>query len=236
MKIQIASDLHFEFHSSPEDFIDELKSDCDVLILAGDIANEKIAKDCLPIFADKFKQIIYVAGNHEFYFSTRERLFEAIEKITSKYSNIHFLNKSSVSIGDRRFLGATLWFGKNNLPKLNSMNDFSKIKRFNWVYQENADCINFFKNNLQRGDVAISHHLPTINSIMYPYKENPINAFYVSDISDTIKERSPKLWVHGHSHESVDYIFENTRIVSNPFGYLNYETNNNFSFYKIVEI
>jgi len=32
-----------------------------------------------------------------------------------------------------------------------------------------------------------------------------------------------KLWIHGHTHESFDYMVGDTRIVCNPRGYIGYE-------------
>ena len=36
-----------------------------------------------------------------------------------------------------------------------------------------------------------------------------------------VRERQPKLWIHGHSHDRCDYLLGKTRVVANPLGYPN---------------
>jgi hypothetical protein len=35
------------------------------------------------------------------------------------------------------------------------------------------------------------------------------------------------LWVHGHTHDSFDYVVNGTRVVCNPRGYAQYGVNEN---------
>jgi hypothetical protein len=39
---------------------------------------------------------------------------------------------------------------------------------------------------------------------------------------------SVSLWIHGHTHESVDYFVNSTRVVCNPRGYAPMELNESF--------
>ena len=43
-------------------------------------------------------------------------------------------------------------------------------------------------------------------------------------------------WIHGHTHDSVDYEIGATRVVCNPFGYKNKKTNHEFDPKKIVTV
>jgi hypothetical protein len=43
------------------------------------------------------------------------------------------------------------------------------------------------------------------------------SAAFVSDLSALLG--TPRLWIHGHTHDSFDYRVEGTRIVANPMGY-----------------
>jgi hypothetical protein len=36
-----------------------------------------------------------------------------------------------------------------------------------------------------------------------------------------VRERRPKLWIHGHSHDCCDYALGQARVVANPLGYPN---------------
>ena len=46
-----------------------------------------------------------------------------------------------------------------------------------------------------------------------------LNAAFVSDLDEMIAESRVRLWVHGHTHENVDYEIARTRILSNQCGY-----------------
>ena len=37
-------------------------------------------------------------------------------------------------------------------------------------------------------------------------------------------DRGPDLWVHGHTHDSFDYVLGWTQVVVNPYGYQDVET------------
>ena len=66
MNIQIASDLHLEFHKTqPAGYSGiEAVTGADVLILAGDIA---LGTNAVSVFKDWPVPVLYVAGNHEYY-------------------------------------------------------------------------------------------------------------------------------------------------------------------------
>jgi Icc-related predicted phosphoesterase len=72
------------------------------------------------------------------------------------------------------------------------------------------------------------------------YKSDPnlpsLNRFFVNDMSDRINAKKPKLWVHGHTHDSCDYIAgERTRVVCNPKGYPG-EYGGNFTVNKFIAV
>ena len=46
-----------------------------------------------------------------------------------------------------------------------------------------------------------------------------MNVFFVCDMAPHVRERQPKLWIHGHSHDCCDYMLAKTRVVANPLGY-----------------
>jgi hypothetical protein len=67
------------------------------------------------------------------------------------------------------------------------------------------------------------------------YKGSPLNPFFVCDVENIIYERTPKLWIHGHTHDSVDLKLGDTRIVCNPIGYP-HERNPAFDPMKVIEV
>jgi len=38
------------------------------------------------------------------------------------------------------------------------------------------------------------------------------------------------LWIHGHTHDSFDYLVRDTRVVCNPRGYVKHDIQENASF------
>ncbi len=228
MKVQLMSDLHLEFHR--DHGISFFKSldpkDVDVLVLAGDITvlrDYYWAQDTFSELCALYKNVVYVQGNHEYYSTdvgTAEHHLNAIEV---GLSNLHVLRHGSVkTIDGQRFIGGTLWFGKekNNRIYAQQMNDFHVIGGFDpWVYEQNELTIQGFQDNLCEGDVVVTHHLPSQKSVHQKFRMSSLNRFFVCDVEDIIVARKPKLWLHGHTHEACDYVVGSTRVVANPHGY-----------------
>lgn len=103
MRIRVLSDLHLEF----EDYTPDDVSDCDLIILAGDIHTKGNGIDwAQKHFADK--TVLYVLGNHEFYKKAYPKLIDDLKEKT-KGSNIHILENDVFTVNNINFLGCTLW-------------------------------------------------------------------------------------------------------------------------------
>lgn len=74
--------------------------------------------------------------------------------------------------------------------------------------------------------VVVGHHAPSHKSIHPQYANDTIMNGGYSSIMDEFIEDHPqiKLWTHGHTHHNFDYVIGETRVVCNPRGYINYET------------
>jgi predicted phosphodiesterase len=138
---------NLENHSSPINLnqSDELHASekADVIILAGDIG-EWI--NGLEWARNRFEhqEIVYVAGNHEYYDSDLSILDELRGK--AKELGIHFLENDSAIIKGVRFLGCTLWtdFDRYSSEEINrawsTMNDYKYIYcRAWWSNQRNRE-------------------------------------------------------------------------------------------------
>ena len=259
MKIKIVSDLHLEFSDI------ELKNNgCDVLILSGDIMladvladfpadydNTKIVssrqlkamrfRNFLRNCCEDFPQVIYIAGNHEFYNGKFYKTLDILREECAEYPNLHFLEDKSVTIGDVIFIGATLWTDCNksdpltmwHLPKM--MNDFYIIKneRNNFRrmstddivarHHKSAEFIRTIAKNAPKDKkvVVISHHCPSENSVHAIYKDHFVmNGGYRSNMDDFILDNpNIVLWTHGHTHHCFNYMIGSTRVICNPRGY-----------------
>jgi predicted phosphodiesterase len=134
MKLLVLSDLHLEFANFVPDAA--ATEAADLVVLAGDIhkGTQGIvwARKTFPT-----KEIIYVAGNHEFYGEHWDMLLRHFRMLAGVY-DIHFLENDSVTIDGIRFLGTTLWtnfefFGQSRRSQMmrlaeTGMNDFRLIK------------------------------------------------------------------------------------------------------------
>jgi len=239
MKIQIASDLHLEFlqRDYPGERIIGPVPGAEVLILAGDIA---VGADVFTLFSSwptpTPVPIIFVAGNHEFYHHVLDPMRLKMEKTAANFS-MHYLENSSVVIGNARFLGTTLWTDYKldaNRPQADqmrdaerSLNDHRLIRtgRHMFTAQDALDRFNLAKDWLTQElakpfegkTVVVTHHACHPLSVHPRHKGSPINSAFTSDMSELMQ--SVDLWIHGHTHDNVDYKVDRCRVVSNQAGY-----------------
>ena len=65
----------------------------------------------------------------------------------------------------------------------------------------------------------MTRHLLHPNSVSARFKASPLNPAFASDLSELVESSGAALWVHGHTHDSCDYVAGSTRVVCNPKGY-----------------
>jgi len=235
MNVKILSDIHAEFHQDHgRTFVKELDAtDVDVLVVAGDagvVAGGSFAA-VMAFLCNKFKHVVGVIGNHELYHSSREEVWEVVQRLQNEHPNLHVLENSTVTIEGQRFIGCTLWFPdlERYRPFRGQLNDFSIIHGFTgWFDQVNAESTNYLLHNIGVDDIVVTHHLPTHRATHPKYAGSPINGFFVCDMEETIKERKPKVWAFGHTHESMSFPLCDTLLVCNPFGYAGRDENMGF--------
>ncbi len=239
MNILILNDLHLEFHDFTPPTVH-----ADIVILAGDldigIRGVVWAMKTFPKIP-----VLYINGNHEFYYNDFPGLITTQKKIAAG-SNVHILEKEYFDYSDVRFFGCTLWtdFALNGNAAL-SMREASFVMpdfRVTWNEEEKRVLIPqdtaqeckkstaWLKKQLfasKRKNVIITHHLPLANSIDPVFENDPINPAFASDLHDLIDTCSPRIWIHGHTHRICDYHYNKTRILCNPRGYPN-ESKNGF--------
>ena len=249
MKVRVVSDLHLECcemgHGVPD------LGEGDLLILGGDILCARHLKrdgrlrEVYQAFLEKcskgFDTILYVAGNHEPYGYNYEGAFGAIKD--SLPANIRLMEDDTASIGDWHFIGSTLWTDFRNANPLEMMeaaqcmNDYKTVRITPKYRKMNPDdTLKFHKaskayivSELERlGPDAkvwvLTHHAPSYQSVAAMYRTNGIaNGAYVSDLDQLILDHPAiKVWSHGHTHTSFDYMIgDHCRVVCNPRGYYN---------------
>lgn len=232
MRLRLFSDLHLECC----DFVPE-PAECDVVILAGDI---HIGSKALPWIQRHFPTgpVLYLMGNHEYY----QNSFPDIrQKIQDKApSNVTVMENTAFDYQGYRFLGCTLWtdFELDGSPEWSmrdaqqGMNDYRKIRSSARKYAklspvetraEHYRSVNWLKRELANSDpektIVVTHHAPSRQSISAFWQGNALNPAYASNLEALIEEFQPLAWLHGHTHDAVDYQIRQTRIICNSGGY-----------------
>lgn len=242
MKIFIASDLHGEIRPHGYKVPDGL--DFDVAVFAGDIGRGPSAIDwLLSQTALCNRPVLFVAGNHEFYGGLLQDQVALIQAATAG-TNITFLDASVVPVIDNvRFLGCTLWtdymfMARSQIEGFRagaSINDYRFIttadgvefprpftpkEAFRRHWRERQWLIDRLAAGHEGPTVCISHHAVHPGSLHPRHVAcGPVNASFISELGGIIEEYAPTLWIHGHVHDTHDYIVGGTRVVCNPRGY-----------------
>ena len=238
------SDLHLEFRV-PQKIYNEIEGD--ILILAGDIIDAKFnGLDTLKYICSKFNTVIMVMGNHEFYKGKFGLVYNKLKEVLP--DNAHLLENESIYINGVHFIGCTLWSYMGEVDcyfaKMR-MNDYRVIrsgpKETPWLRKlsptetvaAHLKSALFLEDNITENSVVITHHAPSFISCNPDYEGNTA---YATDLSDMMIENKPAFWIHGHLHETQDYIIEKTNILANPFGYYAHSANNSFVLNKTFTI
>jgi predicted phosphodiesterase len=245
MKLNIVSDLHLSQAglAMPE-------SDADVVILAGDIARPEQAMEWASGLA---KPVLYVPGNHEFYGGSIPGTLARLRQLCAG-TRVQLLDGDEVHIGGVRFLGVTLWTdflvcgdGEGRAAAVETalrlMRDFQRIHvdEARTALFTPAHCAALFARDAawlagklaephEGPTVVITHHAPSPRSIHPRFAGSPLNACFVSDAQYLLDGGHAQLWIHGHTHDSFDYVLNGTRVVCNPRGYARDGVNENAMF------
>lgn len=224
MKFQLASDLHLEqIRDRGQEFLASFQPAADNLILAGDITSlgqERYLDLVFSVLSPRFKNIIYVPGNHEFWGNSIYHGWQRIKNVEKKYKNVHCLNNEEVMIDGANIFGGTGWYPRSLFPWTRRlMPDFKLIADCEpAAYDSNAT----FKVMLRNAnpDIIVTHHMPTEECVVPMYKGNPLNDYFVSGLDP--QSTSAKAWAFGHSHFKLDLYDGNCHLISNPRGYPTY--------------
>lgn len=245
MRLLVISDIHLEF--GPFRFSGQMP-EFDVAVFAGDVHTPIVAaiewmsdqREARPL---RGRDIVYVAGNHEFYNSEMKgNLAAGAER--AEAAGIQLLHRQTAFIGNVRFIGCTLWTDYRLLgtPKPSmviagqELNDHRLIR----YREDNGHCSRFMpwhaaaEHRLDRTfirdelskphegpTVVVTHHAPHPRSVQPRHQGSALSPAFVSNLNALIEEFQPELWIHGHDHGSHDYRVGRTRVLANQAGYPN---------------
>lgn len=227
------SDLHVDAATY---VLPKTPPDVDVIVLAGDLADghdrgvrwlrEQVVPLGLPV--------VMVLGNHDFYADDldddRYTLYDGL--------GVHMLriDRPSVVIGGVRFIGQTLWtdyaiagdvdaarsWGRLLMPDIMAIDvGFRRLQTRDLLERHRQQRKTLEKElavPFAGKTVVVTHHAPHPLSLASPIL-TPSDGSFASDLSQVIETYHPVLWVHGHTHSTVDYTVGGTRVVCNARGY-----------------
>lgn len=248
MKLQILSDIHVEFEKFTPPAVD-----ANVVILTGDIHTKEMGLTwAVEAFPDK--PVLYVLGNHEYYGAVTPKLLNKLRE-GAEGTNVTVLENDAVKIGGVTFLGCTLWsdfqlLGDPTVAGImagRAINDFFKIRiepeyrRFQprdairlhcrslaWLQEQ-------IRNRRDENLVIMTHHAPSAFSVPERYRRDILSAAFASNLDNVVADSGAALWIHGHMHDSQDYMIGETRVVCNPKGYP-HEPNPTFAPGLVIEV
>ena len=255
LKIQYCSDLHLEF---PENKLFLKKHPIepvgDILVLAGDIMPFAVMNKFDSFFdelSEKFKQVYWISGNHEYYHSDiGNRTGAFCEEIRK---NIFLVNNHIVDIQSAKIIFTTLWSKISEINKwqiAQRMSDFRVIKmgsgkftpeHYNRLHYEN---LNFLEKALtnsknDRSTIVVTHHVPTFMNYPEKYKGDSLNEAFAVELFDFIESSLINSWIYGHHHSNTDsFVIGNTQLLTNQLGYVIQNEHRNYvpsSFVSILE-
>lgn len=252
--VSVLSDLHLEFGP-----LGKPLPGGDVCLLAGDIVTARDLNprrevnliDKWQAFQDaelsKYKYVYAVPGNHEYYGVAYQHALDVLRESSPR---VRWLQNEVVVHDNFVLFGSTFWTDLNRGDPLTvydaeqNMSDYYTIK-----YVDQSDTWRRFRardamiaNGVARHALAtclaehttipvvvMTHHGPTALSARQGGRLE--YAYHNTGLEDLILA-NPQLmvWVHGHTHDSKDYMVGDTcRVLCNPRGYYAYEVNPDFN-------
>lgn len=257
MKLRIISDLHLDINRDFE--LKEMEGEEEqVLLIAGDVAplRNSVAWNYVHELSERFKKIIIIPGNHEYYgdflnnpsepakANINSLPFNVSFRLTPEKSSLLGINKIGIVMG-------TLWTDYDNGDPVaiqmiqNSMNDYRAIYEPHGrslatprlIMDEHEKQMRRFRDLMDTTPesfiIGMSHHAPTWESVNEKFVGSPINGAFVTNALSLLADAN--IWIHGHTHASMDYYsITGTRVICNPVGYR--AENSDFDHYKIIEV
>lgn len=241
MHIQIASDLHLERMTRKfPAYRGITPGHADVLVIAGDIHHGAAAIDAFRYWP---VPVLYVHGNHEAYHAQYPQVVTDIRRRAQQCGGqVRHLENEATVIGGVRFLGCCLWTdyalqqpGQDALTPQAAMAqartmlfDHRVITMPDGALFAPQDALRLHQESrawleqqlampFDGKTVVITHHGPHPHSIHPRFSGSVLNPGFISDLSPLLAHAD--LWIHGHVHDSFDYVAAGCRVVTNPRGY-----------------
>ena len=259
-KFAYCSDIHLEMGSRDFDL-----PEADVLLLGGDICVGDDLNDSFTsmglnqrqFFKDvsaKYKQVIYIPGNHEHYSGCIDNTVGVINDFLREENlrNIICNDYGSYTVDSIKIVYATMWtdLNKGNPLVINSiqssMNDYIKIMigdskigsgvryitpmDIMHTHATHRDHIAKEVSNTDGKVVVLTHHAPLLNLTGGRGNNQGMDYGYgCTDMEGIIYENDISHWIFGHCHTRSSTEIDGTKFLSNCRGYRGFEETASFT-------
>lgn len=236
MKIALHSDLHLEHFFLKTGFLEN--DDFDVLVLAGDIVNTPTAHRLEMLRTLTDKPIIYIPGNHEYYYDSIEHADKMFENVCNEF-DIHFAKNRIIRIGDTAFICCVGWSDMKSyedrphesisIPLCDMVADFRLIK--NHTVDEMINLAELDKNFIINSLEMIRDTSPNLKTVIAThfspleaynndkFQISHISSYFANNWNDIVYEYEPAAWLYGHTHWCKNGAVYQTKVASNQAGY-----------------
>lgn len=217
-----------------------------VLVIAGDLGHDNNQNfEFLKCMKTKYKYILLVAGNHDYYLENSTARFKykkasilrwnEMKSLGHSLEGIHYLEGEKITINGTTFGGTGMWYDfsygiqvlNQSVTQMldawnNGMNDekyiFGSPRRpLDWFYSEKKRLEDIIFNS----DVIITHVGPDWSRIPNKYKLDKLTGCYYFDGQEYLKQCEGKIWCFGHAHYHYSYIKQGCWLINNALGYPN---------------
>ncbi|MGH7744297.1 MAG: metallophosphoesterase [Candidatus Dormibacteria bacterium] len=248
MKLHYLSDLHIEW-GVPELPGGETLLLAGDLMEVSSISRGSHAKSFELFMQEqmsKYDRVYYIMGNHEHYHGLINYSKSEMQRYTMDYTNFHILDSLDiVDIAPNwKLVACTLWtdycggrpeamdsarINMNDHRIIRMLDDHRRFQPEDALRLNGLDRLAILNHvdtvSLETNLIIMTHHTPSMKSgspkwgghtnwLNYAFHNTGLEAF----INDTPQI---KYWVHGHTHDSCDYILGQCRVLCNPRGYKN---------------
>ena len=240
MLIAVASDLHINYADRPIEW-----PDADVLVIAGDTAND--IDDALPLYrevAKRYRHVVTVDGNHEHWLNRQKNITveENIEALLTQLpDNVYLLGQHlpSIEIDGVIFIGANGWYTGDAVsdPSYNrewwktNYSDayhtgFLTIPQAYPFTRAHADAELVSQELAKITDSSkpvfvITHTVPHRSLMRSGPQWDYMNNFFWNSGMQRIIENNAQFitgWIFGHTHDRMEKVIGSTLFLSNPRG------------------
>jgi Icc-related predicted phosphoesterase len=234
MRVWAISDLHLDYEVNRTFFyaISEWEYKEDILIVGGDVHHEYTEiKAFFRSIVPKFKQVLFVPGNHDVWLTKTDKFKDSMEK----YQQLLLLAKeegvrtTNYQVDELTIVPLHSWydftFGQPNTVIQRAWQDFKYC-----IWQDSVETITssllaMNKNSLNPTTekvISFSHFLPYAHLI--PAETPPIvqalkPVMGCMGLAKQIEELKPQIHLYGHSHLNRKIGVKATVFVNNAYGY-----------------